>query len=151
VSSLLVVDRPGSIELGDQLEILQDDGTLLVTTLTQFQKISGLEDTDNGTATAVPNQPIFYALTIADDLTAACSAGCRIRVKLGVDLTLTSFGDFPTANPIMGDPDWGFRAILPDTHLDLKIGQDVRIEITHDGGAGLKLVSAMSAKVVEGA
>jgi hypothetical protein len=72
-------------------------------------------------------------------------------VKLGVDLTLTSFGDFPTANPIVGDPAWGFRTTLPDTHADLKIGQDIRIEITHDGGAGLKLVSAIRAKVVEGA
>ena len=149
-TTFLVVDRPGSIELGDQLEILRDAGTLQVTTLTQFQQISGLEDTDNVTATAAPNQPIFYAMMIGA-LTAACSAGSRIRVKLGVDLTLTSFGVFPTANPIMGDPDWGFRATLPDTHADLRIGQDLRIEITHDGGAGLQLVDAIRAKVVEGA
>jgi hypothetical protein len=148
--TLLVVDRAGSIELGDQLEILQDGGTLLVTTLTQVQQISGLEDTDNVTATAAPNQLIFHAMTIGA-LTAACSAGCRIRVKLGADLTLGSFGVFPTANPIIGDSTWGFRTTLPDTHADLRIGQDVRIEITHDGGAGLQLVDAIRAKVVEGA
>ena len=72
-----------------------------------------------------------------------------MRVKLGSDITMTSFGSFPTSSPVAGDTAWGFRGTITDTIGALKSGMKVRIEIDYNGGAGLKHVTSMLATVLE--
>jgi hypothetical protein len=138
------------LEVGDQVEIRQDDGQSLTTTIIQLQKVVATEDASDLAPTAAKNQPTFFAITVAAGRAQATTAGARLRVKLGDDVSsLASFGSFPTSNPVAGDTAWGFRGAIPDDQAGLKAGQDVRVEIEYNGGAGLQLVTSIMAKIVD--
>lgn len=138
---------------GDSVELHMDNGTLEVGTATEVVKAVITEDaTDTDAAVrstlrAANHAPVWTVRTTAT--IAAISAGARARVKLGSDITMTSFGSFPTSNPVAGDPAWGFRGTIIDTIGALKSGMKVRIEIDYNGGAGLKHVTSMLATVLE--
>ncbi len=150
---MIPVDPDPKIVDGDSVELHMDDGTLEVGTATEVVKAVITEDaTDTDAAVrstlrAVNHDPVWTVRTTAT--TAAISAGARMRVKLGSDITMTSFGSFPTSNPVAGDTAWGFRGSISDTIGALKSGMKVRIEIEYNGGAGLKHVTSMLATVLE--
>jgi len=149
-SAVLFTVRPDVLlEIGDDVEILQDDGSPLSSTITQVQRVVATEDADNVAAVPAKNQPVFHAFTTAAGRAQATSSGSRVQVKLGADVSLSSFGSFPASNPVSGDAAWGFRGTIPDTQAGLKAGQDVRVEVTYNGGAGLQLVTSIFAKVVD--
>ena len=150
---MIPVDPDPKIVDGDSVELHMDNGTLEVGTATEVVTAVITEDaTDTDAAVrstlrAVNHDPVWTVRTTAT--TAAISAGARMRVKLGSDITMTSFGSFPTSNPVAGDTAWGFRGSISDTIGALKSGMKVRIEIEYNGGAGLKHVTSMLATVLE--
>ena len=150
---MIPVEADPKIVDGDSVELSMDDGTLEVGTATAVVSATITEDaTDTdallrSTHSAIGHDQIWTVRTTAT--TAAVSAGARVRVKLGADVAMTSFGSFPTSNPVAGDTSWGFRGIVPDTNSGLKSGMKVRIEIDYNGGAGLKHVTSLLATVME--
>ena len=68
----------------------------------------------------------------------------RVRVQIHGDIAMTAFGTFPTSNAIAGDTSWGFRGLLQDIHAG-PAATHISVEVTYDGGAGLKLVTAIRA------
>jgi len=105
-------------ELGDAIEVRQDDGTLHETT--------------------VSNRHADY-LVLGDAITVAVSCGQRIARKLGADITMTIFN---SAGALPHTDDWGYQGTIADTHAGLKAGMKVRAEITlvdDDGGATVLL------------
>ncbi len=98
---------------GDQVEVTQDDGTLLVSTIDP-----GGVDTVAGT------------ITIADALTVAASPGNLVRVRLGGVETMTEFG----TPALDADPtSWGFRGTLGSGHAGLEIDLEIDVEISFVG------------------
>lgn len=105
-------------ELGDAIEVRQDDGTRHETTVT--------------------NRHGDY-LVIADAITVAVSCGNRIARKLGADISMTIFN---SAGALPHTDDWGYQGTIADTHAGLQTGMKVRAEITlvdDDGGATVLL------------
>lgn len=145
----MVVPVGVKLEVGDAVEILQDDLSDHPTTVSQVQKIVALEDAGSGTATTALNQDTFMCVTLGGATTDAVTANSRMRRPVGSVIDLIKFGTFPTSNPIPGDSSWGFRAVIPDTHPDLVVGMTVRIEVRFNGGAELMLIKSAICGVVE--
>ncbi len=58
-------------------------------------------------------------------------AGALIKHKVGpASIAMVAFGSFPTSNPVIGDPAWGFRGVIEYNAQDLLLGMRVRAEIT---------------------
>lgn len=57
-------------------------------------------------------------------------AGNAVKRKLGVNIAMSSFGTFPTSDPVVGDPAWGFRGVIQSDHAGLQLGMRIRGEIT---------------------
>lgn len=133
----LTFDRSPKIVVGDSVRIEETTAS----SATQVLELSFTHLSE-----PVVNHPRFWAVQVsATSIDIEDNTQCR--VQLGADISMSSFGTFPTANPIAGDSDWGFRGLITDTHL-VSAGQDVSIEIDYDGGSGQALVTAMRAKVV---
>ena len=144
----LVIPADTSLALGDTVDFAAVPATQQ-RTITQIQRLVATEDADNVAATPAPNQPWFDVITLDSALGTATPADSLIRAYLGADIALSSFGTFPTSNPVAGDTAWGFRGTIPDTQVGLAPGQRVRIEIVYNGGAGLQKVTALVATVRE--
>jgi hypothetical protein len=81
-------------------------------------------------------------------LSIAVDVGNVVKRQLGIQvITFADFGTFPTSNPVVGDPTWGFRATIQHDHADIKLGMRIRAEITMDD-AGLNLRRKVVATVV---
>ncbi len=112
--TILSVVNTGVFEVGDSIELTQDDGTIH----TSVVSTAGI-DTVNGT------------VTIDDATTDAAAAGNRMRVVFGTAITMTEFG-----TPVFGKTDYGFRGTLPDTHPVHILDQEFDIEVRFIGSAG---------------
>ena len=151
---MIPVEDNTKIVSGDTVEIRMDSGAYWVQTVTEVANAVITEDATDidasvrSTLMAINHDPIS-TIRSTDVSALAVTAGTRVRVKLGSDIAMTSFGSFPTSNPVEGDTAWGFRGTIPDTLSASPAGMRVRIEITYDGGAGLKHVTALLATLME--
>jgi len=105
-------------QLGDAVELRQDDGSRHETTIT------------NRAATFI---------IIGDALTVAMTAGRRVARKLGADIAMTIFNG---AGAAANTKDWGYQGEIAVAHAGLEDGMTVRAEITlvdDDGGATVML------------
>jgi hypothetical protein len=55
----------------------------------------------------------------------------RVARKIGNDVgAFAAFGTpFPTSDPVVGDPTWGFRATIDHNHAEIRLGMRLRAEI----------------------
>jgi len=60
--------------------------------------------------------------------------GAVVRRRFGPQIAMVKFGTFPTSNPVVGDPTWGFRGVIASDHVGLALGMRVRAEITATDG-----------------
>jgi hypothetical protein len=75
-------------------------------------------------------------LTLSSSLSSDTPAGALVKRKIGpAEIALTAFGTFPTSDPVIGDPEWGFRGTIAHNASDLALGMRVRGEITAVDGA----------------
>lgn len=151
-SVILVIQSPGgpiALEKGDTVVVDRDIGAATFA-VNQVRTITSVEDAANVTATVARNQATFECIELSAALSGAVSSGRSVRRKLGTDITMASFGTFPTSNPLLGDSSWGFRGLITDAHVGLEIGMTVRIEVIFNGGADLQMVKSLRANVVEG-
>lgn len=147
-ATLIVIPRNTSLQIGDTIDFSATPSTHQ-RTITQIQRLVATEDAENVLATPSANHAEYDVVTLDSATASALPAGSPIRVYLGADITLTSFGTFPTSSPVAGDTSWGYRGTIADDHVGLKPGQKVRVEIVGDFGAGIKSVSAVTATVME--
>ena len=142
-------DEP-KFQIGDTIELYQDNRITLNGAVTQIQEVEFTQaELATETATKSIDHPNLWAVRFSVVTNANCSGNNRVRVQLGGDISMTSFGSFPAANPVAGDPAWGFRAIIPYDHPGIVRGQDLRLEINYDGGTNSKLITGRRAKVLE--
>tara|TARA_R110002126_G_scaffold37643_9_gene113270 strand:+ start:2624 stop:3466 length:843 start_codon:yes stop_codon:yes gene_type:complete len=121
--------QTGLVEQKREIEFTQSDGT--------------------SPATKSIDHPNYWAVKSGTPTSSACYPNTVIRVQLGGDVAMASFGSFPAANAVGGDPTWGFRGLVSSTHPDIVLGQDVRAEVDYDGGVNSKLTISSRAKVLE--
>lgn len=108
----LSVTGSGLFQDGDLVEIDLDSGSVHSTSIASTDPSAGTIDVND----ALPSQ---------------ASAGRRVRVRLGGEITMSEYG-----TPKLGRTDWGFQGTLPGDHPGLEIGQEVDIEITFVGAPG---------------
>lgn len=97
-------------ENGMTLEITADDHT-------QIDRTINLIDRDSG-----------YA-TLSSVVLDPTSPGNEVKRKIGAIITMSSFGVFPTSDPVIGDPAWGFRGTISYLHAEIELGMRIRAEI----------------------
>ena len=107
--TVLSVTDAGNFVAADVVEVEQNDGTLLESTVASV-------DSTNAT------------ITLDDALTVAADAGSRVRVRLGDEITMSEFG-----TPVLEEIDWGFRGALASNHPGLDLQLEVDIEISFVG------------------
>jgi hypothetical protein len=81
----------------------------------------------------IPGSNVWLGGGGPNTLNVTSLAGALVKRRLGPpsdNISLTSFGTFPTSDPIVGDPTWGYRGTIPHDHPDLQPGMRVRGEIT---------------------
>jgi len=105
--------------VGDALYIELDDGTYHTSDIVSIDHAAG-------------------TITITAGLTSPTTLGASVHVLLGAPITMAAFGT-PESPPSPTSTFWGWRGTIPDTQADIEIGQNIRIQIELDGGAGLKL------------
>lgn len=99
------------------------------------------------------DQDEYPILQLAAGITTNVSVERRIRNKLTVSpIAMSEFPSGGAGTPPNPDT-WrslgGFVGTIPDTDITMDIGDQVRVEITFDGGAGLKLILASVEPVIE--
>lgn len=119
-----------AFEVGDKLYIELDDGTYDSIDIASIQHADG-------------------TITIDSGLASGAAKGAAISVLLGASVTMSEFGS-PESPPEATSKLWGWRGTIADTHADLEIGQEIRVQIELNGGAGLQERSLLYAKL-EGA
>jgi hypothetical protein len=92
-------------ELGDAVEIRQDDGTRHATT--------------------IANRHRTY-IEVDDAITVAVTNGRRVARKLGADIAMTIFN---SAGAAANTDDWGYQGIIANDHAGLRAGMRVRAEM----------------------
>ena len=107
--TILSVTNAGIFVVGDTIEVTQDNGTILATTINAV-------DADAGT------------ITNDDVTTDTCKAGNRVRKIFGSEVPMSEYG-----TPDLDEVEWGFRGTLLSTHPCHIIDQDIDIEITFIG------------------
>jgi len=112
--SILSVTNPAVFDVGDQVEVEQDDGTFKVGNLTAVTPADGTITTDT-------------ALTVA----AAISNRVRRLFGASTPVTMSEYG-----TPKLGTLDWGFKAALASDHECQIQDQEIDIEIAFVGAAG---------------
>ncbi len=77
-------------------------------------------------------------LTLPVGPTAAVSAGRLVRRRIGAEITLSSFGTFPTtvAATQPEDQTWGFVGTMDRDHADTYFKQELAYQVTAVDGAG---------------
>lgn len=108
-SNVIPVRSPKKFQIGDSITI--DIG------VTQY-------DAGPITSISVPDSTI----TVTNNAGAEVKPGADMKVKLGANVAMPLYG-----TPVPGSYDWGYRGVITDGHEDLKIGMNVRIEITFVG------------------
>jgi len=106
---VLFVTGAASFEVEDAVEVEQDDGSVHSSSLVSVIPEAG-------------------TVELSTPLTAAASAGRRVRCRLGSPVTMFEYG-----TPKLGEEDWGFEGLLASNHPGLEIGVEVDIEITFIG------------------
>jgi hypothetical protein len=111
----LNISNVGVFNVGDSVEITQNDGTLLATSVNSVDAVNG-------------------TVTFADALTVAADVGNRVRVIFGASIAMTEFGtaDLNTRN-------WGYVGVMESTHAAhsdprTKTSMDVDIEVKITNG-----------------
>lgn len=97
------------------MEITRGSASVTVSTVEQ---VLSLINRDAGYAVIVPG-------ALGDT-----AVGNPIKRKIGADITMTAFGSFPTSNPVVGDPTWGYRGTIDHDHSEIALGMRIRGEIT---------------------
>jgi hypothetical protein len=110
---ILSVTNASAFKVGDSIEVDLDDGTVHSAGLVTFV------------------DPVLGTITIQFTLASQASAGNRVRVRLGTQITMVEFG---TAK--IGRRDYGFIGILSDTHPGLEIDLEIDVEIRFVGAPG---------------
>ena len=119
------VTNAAAFQVGDVVEVTENDGSILSGTLTGVDPVAG---------TITSN----VALLVGAD------AGQRTRVRLGPQVTMTEYGI-----PALGTRDWGFQGALVSDHAGLEIDLEVDVEISFVGApsGGLDLLEVICAVV----
>jgi hypothetical protein len=108
----LSVSNAGVFVIGDTIEVEENDGSILATTINAV-------DADAGT------------ITNDDALTNGAAVGKRVRRIFGAAVTMTEYG-----TPALDQVNWGFRGTLLSTHACHIIDQDIDVEISFVGDPG---------------
>jgi len=103
---------PTVAEIGDRVEVDQNNADPHVTTIADLSATSG-------------------TITLSSGIELNADTGNRAIVRLGATITMEEFG-----TPQVGKADWGFRAVIPADHAGLAPGLDVNLEINFVGQAG---------------
>ena len=111
--TVLSTVNAGIFVVGDVVEVNLDD-----------------ETTHASSVTAV--DPAAGTITIADALTGDAASGNRVRVLFG---SLVSMSEYGTA--VYGKRDYGFRGTFAYNHPAQILDQEINVEVTFNGGAGL--------------
>lgn len=111
--TVLSVTGAAAFKIDDVVEVDLDDGTVH----------------DAGPVAAV--DPALGTITVTTGLASQASAGNRVRVRLGAQITMVEFG---TAK--IGRRDFGFLGIMADTHPGLEIDLEINVEIRFVGAVG---------------
>ena len=113
-ATVLRVNSARRFDVGDVLRVEQDSSFFAVGSVQSVDLASG-------------------SITISGGLTASAAIGSRVARQLGPDIACSSYNS-GAANLLTTN--WGFQGEKTHDHLDLRRGQNVRIEITLDDGAG---------------
>jgi hypothetical protein len=108
-STVIPIEDPQRFEVGDSVEVLQDDATVHSTTVNAIGELT---------------------LTLAGALTVAASAGNRVSNPITTGIALSAYGSFPASDPVPEDPAWGYRGKIAFDLAGLELGQTIRAEIT---------------------
>lgn len=109
-STFITVDNWDGWENNMQIQITEPDEPEIERTISFIDRNSG------------------YA-TISSSLGVRVVVGALAKRKIGPSVTMTAFGVFPTSNPVIGDPAWGFRGVIIYDHPEIRLGMRVRAEI----------------------
>ena len=101
--------------IGMTIEITLANGTLEEFTVTSSDRDSGWVKLHTGTGSSAV-------------------AGGLVKRKIGADVSMSSYGTFPTADPEPGDETWGFRGTINHNHAGIQLGMRLRAEITYEDG-----------------
>jgi hypothetical protein len=128
--STLSVTNAGEFDIGDAVEVTQDDLTLLSASVDSV-------DSTNGT------------ITLDDTLTDPAAAGSRVRVIFGASIAMAEYG---TAN--LNTRNWGYRGVFPSSNVAhddsrAKDGLDVNIEIRVNDGTSRDTLDTICATIRE--
>jgi len=126
----LSVSDVGVFDVGDSVEVTQNNGVILSSTVSAVDSTAG-------------------TITIADSLAVAADLGSRVRVIFGASVSMTEYG---TAN--LNTRDWGYRglfALSNPAHSDTraKDGLEINIEISVDGGSNRDSLDVICALIRE--
>lgn len=129
-STFITLDNWDGWENNMNMEITVNGGALIEKTVTFIDRDSG------------------YA-TLSSTLGTAVDVGNVIKRKIGANISMSAFGVFPTSNPVIGDPAWGFRGTIASTHADIALGMRIRGEITAvDATSGANLTRKAVSTVI---
>lgn len=106
---VLSVTNAGVFEVGDIVEVTMDDDVIHESPINAVDVVAG-------------------TIQVDDILTVSASAGQRVRVLLGTEITMIEYG-----TPKIGKRDWGFEGVLESDHPDLEVEQDIDVVITFVG------------------
>ncbi len=124
----IVASNASLYVVGDTLAIRLDDKTLH----------------DGGLITAIDLDTGIVDITNA--IPSNASVGSELLVALGAAVNMPEFG-----TPVVGRIDWGFRALLADTYLGLKLWMfiDIVISLIGTPGGGMDRRDVIHAQMVE--
>ncbi len=111
--TVLSSTNASAFKVDDVVEVDLDDGTVH----------------DAGPVIAV--DPTLGTITVTTGLASQASAGNRVRVRLGTQITMVEFGVAK-----IGRRDYGFIGIMSDTHPGLEIDLEIDVEIRFVGAVG---------------
>jgi hypothetical protein len=134
-------------EDGDAYELRANDLSAQTGTIAAY-----FAATDSSQDGAIAIDQAEYAVMELAAPTVLADVGSRIRAQIGGDIAMSEFpsgGAGTPPDPVAWVGDGGFSGTIPDTQLGLKVGDMIRVEIHFNGGAGLQLIDAVLAPVVE--
>jgi len=142
-ATILPVVRADSLySMGDQVELRQDDGTRLITTITQIQVPTVQEGSPLADVADHPQLPAI--VTLAGATAVAISPRALFLRKIGADISMAQYG-----TAVANDDSWGYQGTVQQTHADLELGMQIRVEIDFAGG-GIESLPTFDALVVRG-
>ena len=120
VGGYIAVDNLGAWKIDDELILIMDSYVRWKATVDQV--IAGLR---------------CKLIRIDTAPSSDVGSGQEVKIQVGADIGMLDFGTFPSSSPVVGDPEWGYRALIAEDHGGLSPGMHVRAEMEADDGAGV--------------